>query len=77
MTQTNRVYTFVLRHLAENGYPPNIAEIATGCALSAKAVRVCLNRLEANCQINRIPSKERSIRLTKSTSTSSLRALRW
>lgn len=56
------IYDYIVRHIAEEGYPPTIREICNAVGLSSTAtVHTHLDNLESKGLISRNPAKQRSL----------------
>ena len=62
-TQMERVHTFIQATLRQQGYPPNIEEISSGCALAQAEVVTCLDQLDAAGRLAYRPERPRGMRL--------------
>jgi SOS-response transcriptional repressor LexA len=65
ISKTEQVYKFISDFLETNSYSPNITEIAQGCFINTSTVTRCLDYLEIQGHITRIPGRARTIRLLK------------
>lgn len=67
MAHTNetadQIYQFILGFYHEQGVYPTQREIADGCNLARSSVYYQLNRLEAQGRIERLPGRQRSLRI--------------
>jgi repressor LexA len=57
------IYDFIKSYIQQNGYSPNLREIAKGCHVGRSTASRYLDRLEAKGRITRIPGHARSISL--------------
>lgn len=67
------VSNFLQDYLDRNGYAPNLAELAIGCALTEAEIERSLSRLEEQGRIFRRPGKPRSLRFLNSIQLDHLR----
>lgn len=66
-----RIIDFIHRFLVDNGYPPTVRDIQSGCGISSTSVVVYhLNILETEGYIRRHPEVSRGIELFTSSPTS-------
>ena len=62
-TQMERVHAFIQATLRQQGYPPNVEEIARACQLHQKQVLSSLWRLEQVGRLRFRPERLRGMRL--------------